>query len=183
MDMLTLMDKYNCDEKCRELLENLRWPAGSTCLRCGLIGVPELPDGGVYQCASCRYQFSVTAGTIMHDTHLPLLEVVPRHLPDLGLEEGNLGQPDEEDAPHRLLPDRLVPLPPHPRGHGQRPSMRPDAARRRGSGRDDGRQQGAGQGRKASHANKFTSRAPSSGAVRSASSAWTMTRADGGAVR
>jgi transposase-like protein len=25
-----------------------------------------------YQCRSCRYQFSVTAGTIFHDTHLPL---------------------------------------------------------------------------------------------------------------
>ena len=72
MDLLTLMDKYNCDDKCREVLEDLRWPAGPTCLRCGVIGVPELPVGGIYQCASCRYQFSVTAGTIMHDTHLPL---------------------------------------------------------------------------------------------------------------
>ena len=66
------MDKYNCDDTCREALENIRWPHGPTCIRCGLIGVPELPVGGVYQCASCCYQFSVTAGTIMHDSHLPL---------------------------------------------------------------------------------------------------------------
>ena len=72
MDLLTLMDRFNCDDKCREVLEDIRWPAGPTCLRCGVIGVPELPVGGIYQCASCRYQFSVTAGTIMHDTHLPL---------------------------------------------------------------------------------------------------------------
>ena len=66
------MDRFNCDTKCREVLESLRWPDGPTCHRCGVIGVPELPVGGIYQCASCRYQFSVTAGTIMHDTHLPL---------------------------------------------------------------------------------------------------------------
>ena len=72
MNLLTLMDKYNCDDKCREALEKIRWPHGPTCIRCGLIGVPELPVGGVYQCASCCYQFSVTAGTIMHDSHLPL---------------------------------------------------------------------------------------------------------------
>ena len=72
MDLLTIMDRFNCDDKCREVLESIRWPAGPTCLRCGVIGVPELPVGGVYQCTTCRYQFSVTAGTIMHDTHLPL---------------------------------------------------------------------------------------------------------------
>ena len=66
------MDRFNCDDKCREVLESIRWPAGPTCLRRGLIDIPELPVGGIYQCASCRYQFSVTAGTIMHDTHLPL---------------------------------------------------------------------------------------------------------------
>jgi transposase-like protein len=27
-----------------------------------------------YDCDSCRYQFSVTAGTIFHDTHLPLVK-------------------------------------------------------------------------------------------------------------
>ena len=72
MNLLTLMDKYNCDDKCREALERIRWPHGPTCLRCGTIGIPELPVGGIFQCASCRYQFSVTAGTIMHDSHLPL---------------------------------------------------------------------------------------------------------------
>ena len=72
MNLLTLMDKYNSDETCREALEKIRWPYGPTCIRCGLVGVPELPVGGIYQCASCCYQFSVTAGTIMHDSHLPL---------------------------------------------------------------------------------------------------------------
>ena len=72
MNLITLMDKFNCDDTCREALEKIRWPHGPACIRCGLMGVPELPAGGIYQCSSCSYQFSVTAGTIMHDSHLPL---------------------------------------------------------------------------------------------------------------
>ena len=72
MNLLTIMDKFNNDDKCREALEKIRWPHGPTCVRCGVIGASELPVGDLYQCKSCRYQFSVTAGTIMHDSHLPL---------------------------------------------------------------------------------------------------------------
>ena len=72
MDILTIMDKFNTDEKCREALEKLRLPNGVTCTRCGVIGAPELPGSVLFQCKSCRYQFSVTSGTIMHDSHLPI---------------------------------------------------------------------------------------------------------------
>ena len=72
MDLLTIMDKFNNDEKCREALEKLRWPHGVACTRCGVLGASELPGGILFQCKSCRYQFSVTSGTIMHDSHLPL---------------------------------------------------------------------------------------------------------------
>ena len=72
MDLLAIIDKYNCDDKCREVLEGIRWPDGPACIRCGSYGASELPAGGLFHCSSCRYQFSVTAGTIMHDTHLPL---------------------------------------------------------------------------------------------------------------
>ena len=72
MNLLTIMDKFNNDDKCREALEKIRWPHGPACVRCGVIGASELPVGDLYQCKSCRYQFSVTAGTIMHDSHLPL---------------------------------------------------------------------------------------------------------------
>ena len=72
MNLLSLMDKYNSNAKCAEALEKLRWPHGPTCLRCGVIGCPELPTDGIFQCADCHYQFTVKAGTIMHDSHLPL---------------------------------------------------------------------------------------------------------------
>ena len=72
LNLLTLMDQFNSNEKCRETLEEIRWPHGATCIRCGVIGVPGLPEAGKYQCAPCAYQFTVTSGTIMHDSHLPL---------------------------------------------------------------------------------------------------------------
>ena len=71
-NLLTLVDDFNTDAKCRELLEQLRWPSGVACLRCGSLGISEIEARNKYDCNDCRYQFSVTAGTIMHDSHLPL---------------------------------------------------------------------------------------------------------------
>ena len=70
--LVSLMDRFNCDSKCSDALEQLRWPVGVACTRCGDTNVAELPQGHKWQCRSCRYQFSVKAGTIMHDSHLPL---------------------------------------------------------------------------------------------------------------
>ena len=71
-DLLTLVADFNTDAKCRELLERLRWPNGVACSRCGSLGVSEIEGRGQFDCNACLYQFSVTAGTIMHDSHLPL---------------------------------------------------------------------------------------------------------------
>ena len=49
-----------------------RWPNGMACLKCGSTDVTDLPKRNLFQCSDCRYQFSVTTGTIMHDSHLPL---------------------------------------------------------------------------------------------------------------
>ena len=71
-NLLTLVDDFNTDAKCRELLERLRWPDGVRCLRCGAESISEIEKRGQYDCNACRYQFSVTARTMMHDSHLPL---------------------------------------------------------------------------------------------------------------
>jgi transposase-like protein len=70
MDLMKLME--HSEESCRTILEKLRWPDGVRCLRCESEKVKPLPARGVYDCYSCGYQFSVLAGTIFHDTHLPL---------------------------------------------------------------------------------------------------------------
>lgn len=70
MDMMKLME--HSEDSCRTILERLRWPDGVRCLRCGSEKVKAIPSRGIYDCYSCGYQFSVLAGTIFHDTHLPL---------------------------------------------------------------------------------------------------------------
>ena len=73
LNLIHLMDKFQTDEKCRDYLEALRWPDGKVeCPHCGCDNVSELRSRPQWDCAACRYQFSVTAGTIMHDSHLPL---------------------------------------------------------------------------------------------------------------
>lgn len=66
------MDRFGTDEKCRDYLEALRWPEGVRCPRCQSLSAFHVPSRNQYDCESCGYQFSVTAGTIFHDSHLPL---------------------------------------------------------------------------------------------------------------
>ncbi len=72
MNLMKLTETFHSEERCREYLEQLRWPDGLACLRCGGTTVSRSYKRNQYICDSCDYNFSVTAGTILHDTHLPL---------------------------------------------------------------------------------------------------------------
>lgn len=72
MNLVSLIERFNCEDKCRAYLEELRWPDGPECPRCKNRSVSRIEGRGQYDCNSCRYQFSVTAGTALHDSHLPL---------------------------------------------------------------------------------------------------------------
>lgn len=72
VDLLSLMSDYDTDAECRVYLEELRWPEGVECPRCSGKSVSRIAARKVIECNACRYQFSVTAGTIFHDSHLPL---------------------------------------------------------------------------------------------------------------
>ena len=72
INLVSLVERYHSEDSCRARLEELRWPAGVECPRCGSAGIARMEDRRQYQCRSCRYQFSVTAGTIFHDSPLPL---------------------------------------------------------------------------------------------------------------
>ena len=72
VDLMTLVEQFGTDDKCREALTHLRWPKGVKCLRCGHDKVTPVSERKVYDCNSCHYQFSVTVGTMFHDSHLPL---------------------------------------------------------------------------------------------------------------
>ncbi len=66
-----LETRFATEQACREYLERLRWPIGFVCVAC---------DGtkawrtrrGLWMCAGCGQQVSVTAGTIFQDTRTPL---------------------------------------------------------------------------------------------------------------
>jgi len=72
MNIMTLMEQFDTDGECRAVLEKLRWPNGVCCPRCQSEKVYRADPRKQYDCAGCGYQFSVTSGTIFHDTHLPL---------------------------------------------------------------------------------------------------------------
>ena len=72
VDLMTLVEQFGDDDKCREALTRLRWPKGVKCLRCGHDKVTPVNERKVYDCNSCHYQFSVTVGTMFHDSHLSL---------------------------------------------------------------------------------------------------------------
>lgn len=71
MDLVKLMNLFHSDERCRDLLEVLRWPDGVACPRCESMKVWETARAQ-YHCSSCEYRFSVMSGTIFHDTKLSL---------------------------------------------------------------------------------------------------------------
>ena len=72
MTLLDLNQMFSTDVRCRELLERLRWPQGVECPRCKDSRVSRLKDYARFECSACQYQFTVTSGTIFHDSHLGL---------------------------------------------------------------------------------------------------------------
>ena len=71
INIAELSEQFGSDEKCRKVLEQLRWPNGPECPRCHAHATP-IVNRFQYDCDKCHYQFSVTAGTIFHDSHLSL---------------------------------------------------------------------------------------------------------------
>ena len=63
--------RFSTEEGCREYLFQLRWPEGFRCPRCGC-GKAWAVRASLFQCSSCNYQTSVTAGTVFQDTRKPL---------------------------------------------------------------------------------------------------------------
>jgi transposase-like protein len=63
---------FATEEACQQYLAACRWPDGFICPRCGHRQAYELISRGRRQCAGCRHQVSLTSGTILHRTKIPL---------------------------------------------------------------------------------------------------------------
>lgn len=72
MNLVKLVEQFSQPEKARQHLEDVRWPDGLECPRCKDKHITGIKGRFTYNCNACHYQFSVTSGTIFHDSHLPL---------------------------------------------------------------------------------------------------------------
>jgi transposase-like protein len=82
---LTLVEiqcRFSTDEKARQYLEKIRWPRGVVCPHCRnrvekriwqiKANAGKNIRAGLYHCAKCGKQFTVTVGTMFEDSHIPL---------------------------------------------------------------------------------------------------------------
>jgi transposase-like protein len=70
--IIEFQHRFPDDAACREYLAASRWPDGYLCPRCGHDQAVGLKQRLLWQCSACRYQVSVTAGTVLHATRTPL---------------------------------------------------------------------------------------------------------------
>ena len=71
MPLGTFMKLFGTEKQFREYLASVRWKSGFVCPKCGCHHAYVLANG-LYQCAECHHQTSVTAGTLLHKSHVPL---------------------------------------------------------------------------------------------------------------
>jgi hypothetical protein len=65
-------ERFPDEGACLEYLAASRWPDGYRCPACGGEHAWVLARRHLWECARCRHQASVTAGTVMHGTRTPL---------------------------------------------------------------------------------------------------------------
>jgi hypothetical protein len=71
--LIQFQQRFPDEAACAAYLAAVRWPQGFICPRCGHAKAWLLQTKAwTYECAGCRKQTSVTAGTIMHHSKLPL---------------------------------------------------------------------------------------------------------------
>ena len=75
----TVLERYGTEQACVDRLTLVLWPTGVTCRNCGNRRCPafDVPSASgkvrhLYQCSKCRTQFSVTTGTVFHQSHVSL---------------------------------------------------------------------------------------------------------------
>lgn len=80
LTLIEIMRRYSTEEAARAYFESMRWPNGPVCPHCGsaekhYARTPNAEAGvrpGLYKCGECSDTFTVTVGTVMEDTKIPL---------------------------------------------------------------------------------------------------------------
>ncbi len=68
---------FHDEDAARAHMESIRWPHGPFCPHCGAVeGITRLAGeshrAGLHQCNACRGHFTVTNGSVMESSHIPL---------------------------------------------------------------------------------------------------------------
>lgn len=80
LTLIEIMRRYSTEEAARAYFERTRWPNGPVCPHCGSTdkNYALTPNKkarireGLYKCGTCDDRFSVTVGTVMASSHVPL---------------------------------------------------------------------------------------------------------------
>ena len=74
-NILEFQKMFPNEMACLKYLEHMRWPNGFTCSKCSEVGEPFRISKRlrVLICKFCRYETSVTAGTVMHRSKTDIL--------------------------------------------------------------------------------------------------------------
>jgi len=72
VNIIEIFKKYPKQEDCVSYLEKVRWADVPRCPYCRSGNSTPLPSEQRHHCNNCNTSYSVTVGTIFHQTHLPL---------------------------------------------------------------------------------------------------------------
>jgi transposase-like protein len=72
MNIIKIFEKYPTQKDCIDHLENIRWGNNPKCPYCYSNRSTPAKKENRYHCNNCNTTFSVTVGTIFHNTKLPL---------------------------------------------------------------------------------------------------------------
>ena len=66
------LEWFHSEDACRAYLEQLRWPGGFVCPKCSVLDTPCRSTRGRIMCRHCKFQASVTAGSVFDKTRTEL---------------------------------------------------------------------------------------------------------------
>jgi transposase-like protein len=72
MNLVEIFELFPTEAKCLTFLEQARWKDAPRCPYCASTNVTPMPKEHRHHCNNCNTSFSVTVGTIFHNTKLPL---------------------------------------------------------------------------------------------------------------
>lgn len=74
MSLPEFMERFGTEDQCAQAVKAARWPNGFRCLRCNAAEHWVVGHGArkLFECQACRYQTSLTVGSLFEHTKLPL---------------------------------------------------------------------------------------------------------------